>query len=128
MKRAGICAGSQDTIHIHKQHRGIFRSRHCNQHRLSRNTGIYLGKIQSPAQHFLKYLYSQISLQDIIAIPDNTIPIFSVMLPSERITSPFYNCALHYSNSLKSEAISSSFNPRNSCISDNFIFPPFSLL
>lgn len=46
-------------------------------------------------------VFPQISLQDIIAMPDSTMPIFSIILPSERITSPFYNCVLHYSNSLK---------------------------
>ena len=39
-------------------------------------------------------VFPQISLQDIIAMPDSTMPIFSIILP-------FYNCVLHYSNSLK---------------------------
>ena len=34
-------------------------------------------------------VFPQISLQDIIAMPDSTMPIFSIILPSERITSPF---------------------------------------
>ena len=101
MKRAGVCAGSQNTSHIHKQHRGIFHGRHCNQHRLSRNTGIYLSKYRTRCTLPKMLVFPQISLEDIIAMPDSTMPIFSIISLLKELLLLFYNCVLHYSNSLK---------------------------
>ena len=44
MKRTGIGASSQDAAHIHKQRRCVLNGRYGHKHRLSRNTGIYLGE------------------------------------------------------------------------------------
>ena len=102
MKRAGVCAGSQNTSHIHKQHRGIFHGRHCNQHRLSRNTGIYLSKYRTRRNIFLKCWYSPKYCYK-ISLPCLTVQCryslgYSLL---KELLLLFYNCVLHYSNSLK---------------------------
>lgn len=55
----------------------------------------YASANTEPVETFPKtLLFPQISLQDMITMPDSTIPMFSVILPSERIVSPFYNFVL----------------------------------
>lgn len=97
----GIGTSSQDTPHIHKQYGCILRSGHRNQHRLPRNAGIHLGEYRSGRNMPQILVLPQISLQEITAKPDSKIPIFSVMFPSERITSPFENYALWHSGNPK---------------------------
>lgn len=88
MEWTGMGTDSHNAPHIHKQHGRILRGGYRNQHRLSRNAGIYFRKYGT-RRGFPKILVlPQMSLQDITAMPDSTIPIFSVTLPSERITSP----------------------------------------
>ena len=98
MKWTGIGTNSKHTAHIHKQYGCILNGRYAYQRRLPWNAGIYLGKYGTGATFPKILVLPQISLQDIIAMPDNTIPIFSVMLPSERITLLFDNCALRYAD------------------------------
>ena len=64
----------------------------------------------------------QISLQEITARPDSKIPIFSVIFPSERITSPFWKLRVVAFRQPKRDVISAYSSPRNSCVLDKFIF------
>ena len=89
VKWTGIGTSSKDAAHIHKQYRCILNGRYGHQHWLPWNAGIYLSEYGTGATFPKILVLPQISLQEITAMPDSTIPIFSVMLPSERITSPF---------------------------------------
>ena len=69
-------------------------------------------------------LFPQISLREIMALPERTIPKLSVSSPSERMVSPLPYSRRTAPKHPNRELISSSLNPWNNLLSDKTTFFP----